>query len=209
MFREIDTVFTILKKDIIQCHYYWNIHNQLFENGGTRVEIINKTVPSFFIFLKYLLEDYMTLELSRITDQVEKGKNMNLSFYYLFDLIKNESNVELQQRLLKILEELSSTTKQLRSLRNKTIAHRDLDFSIKDEGYIFPSNEVESALTIINNFMNEIELKLYNKTTYYHNLVTQLHNDGQALIIELAKSVAYAELVKQQLVPPDLWKNYL
>lgn len=208
MIREVESIFEILKKDIIRCHYYWNLHNQFFEKGESRINIINKTVPSFFIMLKYLIEDYLTLELSRLTDQVVKGKNMNLSFYYLLDQLKNEITEELQKILSDLLKKLSSTTKQFRNLRNKIVAHRDLEFIKRDEGYIFPTNDVESTLTIINKFMNEVELKLYNKQTFYNSLVTQVHNDGQTLMIGLAKSLAYDELVKQQLVQPDFWEYF-
>jgi hypothetical protein len=126
MNNETESVFEILKSEVTRCHYYWIIYRQLFGTNENRINLINQTTPSFFSMFQDLFLDYITLELSKLTDPAVMGKYKNLTFYYLFDLLHNEISEEFSIRLKIVLDDLSLLTESFRNRRNKIVAHRDL-----------------------------------------------------------------------------------
>lgn len=87
---ETKEVFDKLKYEVTHCYYYWIVYKQLLGTNESRIELINKTTPSFFILFQDLFLDYITLQISKLTDPADYGKFKNFSFYYLFELLKEE-----------------------------------------------------------------------------------------------------------------------
>lgn len=67
---------------------------------------------------------------------------------------------------------------------------------------------VENALLLVREFMNTIEIHFFDNGTMYREFITDLKNDGTALLINLAKSLAYDDLVKQKKISLNLWESY-
>lgn len=201
-------VFDKIKSEVTRCHFYWIIYRQLLGTNENRIHIINKTTPSFFIMFQDLLFDYITLELSKLTDPADFGKNKNLSFYYLLEQLRSEITEEFNSKLFAILDELKSVTELFRNRRNKLVAHRDVQSITHKDNYSISRQSVEDALTVVREYMNEIDGHFFNNQTLYRETITDLKDDGIALLINLAKSLAYDDLVKKNQIPILLWEQY-
>lgn len=201
-------LFDKLKSEIIRLHYYWIIYRQILGTNENRIQIINKTSPSFFILFQDLMLEYITLELSRLTDRSEFGKNKNLSFYYLLHQIEEDISKDFYTRLNEVLEDLKEANELFRHRRNKIVAHRDVKAVLGNNKFGISRQNVEDALKIIREYMNEIEFYFFDKQTLYEEFITDFKDDGNSLLIRLTKSIAYDDLVKQQKISQDLWENY-
>ncbi len=201
-------LFDKLKSEIIRLHYYWIIYRQILGTNENRIHIINKTSPAFFILFQDLMLEYITLELSRLTDRSEFGKSKNLSFYYLLGHIEKEISIEIYNKLAEVLENLKAATELFRHRRNKIVAHRDIQAVFGKNKFGISRQNVEDALKIIREYMNEIEFYFFDKQTLYEEFITDFKDDGNSLLLRLKKSLAYDDLVKQQKITYDLWKNY-
>lgn len=201
-------IFEQLKSEVTRLHYYWIVYRQILGASENRIHIVNKTTPSFFILYQDLMIEYITLELSKLTDPINFGKNKNLSFYYLVEQIKDKVAIEFHERLIEILDKLKLATELFRKRRNKIVAHNDVKSVFQKVKFGISRQNVEESLKVVREFMNEIELHFFNKQTLYEEFITDPDSDGIALLISLSKSLAYDELVKQQKISLDLWEDY-
>ncbi len=201
-------IFDKLKYEVTRCHYYWILYRQLLGTNEDRIEIINKTTPSFFLMFQDMFFDYITLELSKLTDPAQTGAYKNLSFYYLLELLQDDINEELNKKLSDILDELKTVTVLFRNRRNKLVAHRDLESVTKKDEYGISRQSVEDALDAVRKYLNEIESYFFNNVTMFREFITDLKDDGTALLINLSKSLAYDDLTKQKIIPPRIWEKY-
>lgn len=208
MKEDTKLVFEKLKYEIIRCHYYWILYRQLAGTNEGRIDIINKTTPSFFLMYQDLFFDYITLELSKLTDPAELRNFKNLSLFYLLELLKVEVDEKFFEKIEKILSKLIFETEFFRNRRNKKVAHRDLISADQTENFGISRQRVEDALSIVREFMNTIEIYFFNNETMYREFITDLKEDGVALLINLSKALAYDDLVKQQKIPIRLWEKY-
>lgn len=208
MKEETKLIFEKLKYEITRCHYYWILYRQLAGTNERRIEIINKTTPSFFLMFQDLFFDYITLELSKLTDPAESKIYKNLTLFYLLELLRLEVDDIFFKKIELILKELTTQTEFFRNRRNKKVAHRDLMTDKQKKEFGISRQRVEDALLVVRNFMNTIEQHFFNNQTMYREFITDLSDDGTALLINLAKSLAYDDLVKQQKIPLHLWENY-
>ncbi|HMN22921.1 MAG TPA: hypothetical protein PKE38_00410 [Ignavibacteriaceae bacterium] len=201
-------VFDKLKYEVTRCHYYWIVYRQLLGTSESRIELINKTTPSFFILFQDLFLDYITLQISKLTDPADYRKYKNFSFYYLLELLKQESPIKFYEKLSSILEKLQVKSALFRDRRNKVVAHRDLDSISNKSEYGISRESVEAVLQVIREYLNEIDFHFFNTTTLYEEFITDLKDDGVALLVRLAKSLAYDDLVQQKKIEIKLWENY-
>lgn len=52
MNENIKEVFDKLKYEVTRCHYYWIVYRQLLGTNESRIELINKTTPSFLFYFR-------------------------------------------------------------------------------------------------------------------------------------------------------------
>ena len=201
-------VFEKLKYEVTRCHYYWIVYRQLLGTNESRIGLINKTTPSFFILFQDLFLDYITLQLSKFTDPADYGKYKNFSFYYLLELLQEEIYGDDYKKLLSILEKLQVATSLFRNRRNKLVAHSDLYFVDKKAEFGISRQSVEDALTLVREYLNEIDFHFFKTTTLYQEFITDIKDDGTALLIRLAKSLAYDDLVQLKKIEIRMWENY-
>lgn len=155
-----------------------------------------------------LFFDYLTLELSKLTDPAEMGKFKNLTFFFLIDLLKTEVDENTYNKFYTILNQLAVATEFFRNRRNKIVAHRDLSYAEQKDEFGISRQRVEDTLLLARNYLNEIELHFFGNQTMYREFITDLNDDGTALLINLAKSLAYDDLVEKQKIPVRLWESF-
>jgi hypothetical protein len=206
MSDETKAIFDKLKDDVTHCHGYWNLYCQVFATNENRINIINSTNPRFFIMFQKLIIDFITLELSKYTDPAESGKFKNLSPSHLLELLKTKIEKPLYDKLSCILKRLKESTLVFRYRRNKQVAHKDLLTFQQNDEYSLSQKNIEDALLLVREFLNEIDQYFNDSVTDYQKTIGL--DDGTDLIVNLAKSLAYDDLVKQQKIPYQLWESY-
>lgn len=211
MNKETKDVFDKIKNEVIHCHYHWQTYRQLFGTNESRIKIMNDTTPSVFLILQDLSMDNITLAISKLTDHAETKGNKNLSLYLLLDLLENEIDVSSREKLIALIEQLKGIIKIFRDRRNKLIAHLDLKTAIGvkvEDKYLISRKNVEDALAIISKFLNEIELYFFDGESMYDEIIGFIGDDGTSLLINMAKAIAYDELVNQKIITENLWQKY-
>lgn len=204
-------VFNTLKDEVINFHYYWIIFKQFFATNQSRIEIINKTTPSVFLIIFELLKDYITLETCKLTDPSQIGSYRNLSLLYLHNKLKGKIDDTTFNELEKIISDLISVSKIFRERRNKLVSHLDLGTSLDDSlksSLRFYAKDVENVLKLLRNYINTIDLHLNGSETLFEEFITPISDDGKALLVRLAKSLAYDDLVKKNKIEKKLWKEF-
>jgi len=211
MNKETKDVFDKIKNEVIYCHYHWQTYRQLFGTNESRIKIMNDTTPSVFLILQDLFMDNITLAISKLIDHAETKGNKNLSLYLLLDLLENEIDVSSREKLIALIEQLKGIIKIFRDRRNKLIAHLDLKTAIGvkvEDKYLISRKNVEDALAIISKFLNEIELYFFDGESMYDEIIGFIGDDGTSLLINMAKAIAYDELVNQKIITENLWQKY-
>lgn len=209
--EDFTSAFEKIKDEVINFHYYWIIFKQFFATNQSRIEIINKTTPSVFLIIFELLKDYISLEISKLTDPAKSGSNKNLSLLYLHNYLKDKIEKTTFNELEKILNDLISASKIFRDRRNKLVSHFDLrtslDKSLKSSLSFFVK-DVDKVLELISKYINTIQLYYLNVSETLFNYTITPTADGKALLIRLAKSLAYDDLVKKGVIERKLWKEF-
>lgn len=203
--------FNKIKDEVINFHYYWIIFKQFFATNQSRIEIINKTTPSVFLIIFELLKNYITLETCKLTDPAQIGSYKNLSLFYLHNNLKGKIDDSTFNELEKIISDLIFASKIFRERRNKLVSHLDLGTSLDDSlksSLSFYAKDVENVLKLLRNYINTIDLHLNGSETLFEEFIIPTDDNVEDLLIRLAKSLAYDDLVKKDIVDEKLWEEF-
>jgi hypothetical protein len=97
-------------------HCAWGIFKDISVDAHDNIALINKTSPKFFRRLQGVFFEHLIIGVARFTDHQMQGKNRNLSLVELFEGGK-----------IPQLDSLERKSKNIREIRNKIVAHLDLD----------------------------------------------------------------------------------
>lgn len=135
----------------------WTIFRELFEHGGDRIDLLNRTAPNFFYFLHKLLYEDAMLHLSRLTDPPETYRKANLTVRQLDGLIADPN---LKGSVEGAIKDLVITCKFARDIRNRRLAHTDLNSTRSGDPYSsckITSTDVTRALKGLRTVLSLIE----------------------------------------------------
>ncbi|MCB4227658.1 hypothetical protein [Mannheimia haemolytica] len=110
----------LMAQYIINTDFSFKIYCSLFKlrKNRKRLEIYNEYIFIFHSVTNSSLENIIS-NISKITDPKKQGRNKNLCFEYIKDII------ELNDPYYKIDSEIESELERLRKIRNKIISHLD------------------------------------------------------------------------------------
>lgn len=183
-------MFELLKQEVIEIHYRWIIYRQVYAQGPDVTKLLNNNGVHFFYITQYLFLDYMALSFSKLTDQNKQGSNENLSLKQLIVFANDSRENDLAQELKVIFDTLYKSCEKFRTLRNKRIAHADLDHATGKVNECLPGisrTYVEDALYLLRKFMNTFEVWIQDSSTVYEETHIAFGTDGDALIESLRK----------------------
>lgn len=186
-YREI---FAALKTEIVDLHLRWIIYRQLYAASAEAIELLNKSGSNVFFLLQHLLLDDCALRLSKLTDPAEQGKFANLSVFQLLENIAETDKGFPRAELEALIGELKARSEKFRKLRNKRIAHADLEHALKVAEDPLPGisrTDVEEALDALRRVMNAVELHYDNSQTLYEETIVAYEADGNRLLSVLEK----------------------
>lgn len=190
MNEEIELIFEKLKDEVVELHYRWNMYREIYAGDTAQFELLNKSGSNFFYYVQHLMLDHISLSFSKLTDPNRQGGNNNLSLKQVHVYASNSKENRLIEKLKAIYTELEENCKKFRTLRNKRIAHGDLDHAMKNVEEPLPGISrayVETALEILRRYMNTVEVHYFKSETGYEHTTSPYGTGGEALIAALKK----------------------
>lgn len=178
-------VFAALKTEIVDLHLRWIIYRQLYAASPEKIDLLNKSGSNVFFLLQHLLLDDCALRLSKLTDPAEQGKFANLSVLQLLECIAEVDKDFPRSKVEPLIGELKGRSEKFRKLRNKRIAHADLDHALKVSDEPLPGisrDDVEQALQALRDVMNAVELHYDKSQTLYEETIVAYGADGNKLL---------------------------
>ncbi len=186
-------VLAALQNDVDWIHVRWKMNRQLYGRSELRVDLLNDIAPQFFHTFQAVLYDDVILAVARLTDRVETGGRENLVLGQLVEIASKQWAGEVVEELRAKLAAVDEQCQPLRRLRNRRIAHRDLESALK-QGADLPGlsrARIESALESIREFMNAYQLHLDGSQRMYADVLTE--SDGDTLVRALKVASAWKE----------------
>ena len=191
----LGTIYDALWQQIAWVHAKWSEFVVVFGTKESRIELLNKTAPSFFHLVQDSLWENVLLHVARLTDPPTTGKKQNLTIKRLPGLIDHE---ETRAKVEELVGVALSTTGFARDWRNRHIAHSDLDLSISDTATAleFASRQkVNEALQALANVLNAISSHYLESTSFFDDPI----GDGLALLYVIDDGIAADKLRHEQL----------
>jgi hypothetical protein len=139
----------------------------------------------FFRVLQNNLFDGLLLHLCRLTDQPVMSRRKNMTLGSLVPLIDRP---ELRREVEDLVKTAREKTEFARTLRNRMIAHRDLETARSPELPGGTLRDVRSALKSIDDVLNRIELE-YEDSSCNYDLPIVDPGDAEALVACLQRGL--------------------
>jgi AbiU2 len=178
-------IFDALKYEVTDLHLRWKIYRQLYATSEEAITLLNKSGSNVFYLMQFLLLDDCALRLSKLTDPASQGKFENLSALQLLECVEAEDKKFSSPKARELMKELSTRCEKFRALRNKRIAHADLDHALKIAEDPLPGisrEDVENALKALRDLLNFIEHFYTNSQTLYAEVIVPYDSDGNKLL---------------------------
>jgi AbiU2 len=183
----VHEIFQLLHNQVSLLHSNWRIFRQLFGTDEDRIRLLNRFAGVVFGTFQRVLYDGTILALGRLTDPAITMGRENLSLARLLEAVKAEGHAPLAAQMRCELDKLAANCAAMRALRNKRIAHSDLDTYLSpangDDRLPGPSRaDIEGALDGVRRLMNAVSLHYDSSQIAYEHLIVPLGVDGDALV---------------------------
>jgi hypothetical protein len=170
---QLSYVWDFLHREVLGLHGRWEIFEQLYvENSPQRIDLLNKTAPTFFALLQGILLDHVQLSLSKLADPAATGRHPNLTLETLVHDIEKLPDPGLAQRLRPLLANYRTSCATVINRRNKDIAHFDYatQMARAQQAMSLPSpsrQEIHSAFITLREFMRSVYVHFEEKHMAY------------------------------------------
>ena len=152
-----------LWNDISILHLNWTYYTQLFATDEASILLMNTVAPSFFSMVDRTLRADNLLRICRITDPSFSNFNETMENASLPRLVARTAEFlpsEVHQEVKELLSQLDLQRQPLRDLRNKRLAHSDLDEVLKLRTEPLPGispRQVEDLIALITKTFSLVE----------------------------------------------------
>ena len=189
---ELKKIFEHLKDEVSDLHYRWSMYRSLYAGSPENIALLNKHGPNFFYYVQHLMLDHVALTFSKLTDPNKQGKFANLSLKQIHASAEINRHTDLLENLDAKFEELSKLCVPFRELRNKRIAHADLEHALSENELGFSRKNVDDALNSIGEYMNIIDGYYNESETVYNAFYCKPGLGGDAVIKALKVADKYS-----------------
>ena len=204
---EIGEIFAKLQSDIVWLHGRWIIFNQLYGESAERVQLLNDSAATYFRITQDVLLDDILISIGRITDKPIMGSNENLSLGQLINRLDKDKYPDIISLLEGKLENIQLLSKDIRQIRNKKLAHKDINIALAKVELLprVTIKSISTTLEAIRDFMNECEGYFCDSEMAYEAF--SMSADGKVLVTKLKKAIAYDQLEKEKLFEFGYWRR--
>lgn len=160
----IKTLYISLAEYVVYLNLRWRFYNELYGNENNR-RLLADTASIFFVTMEQSLRYEMALVICHLAEQseyVNKKTGKVTTSLSLETLINRCGNLK---ELKESFNELKKKSEPFRKLRNKVIAHYDLDIALKPDAYMLPKIDKDT----VNDVIRIAECILSNIATEYGN----------------------------------------
>ena len=195
MDEKLKPIFEKLGDEVSELHYRWSIYEEVYAGDAAQTELLNRNGSNFFYYVQHLMLDNVALALSKLTDPSKQFKNENLSLKQIYDYVKASEEDELTSNIKEKLDEILKACEKFRELRNKRIAHGDLDHAMRKAEKSLPGisrDDVKKALSLLSEYMNMVDLHYNNSQTGYSLTKGPYGTGGKAVVEAIKKSESKA-----------------
>lgn len=185
-------LFYELLSDVSQLQLNWQNYGSLYGTSPERIDLLNWAAPLFFALLHGILLHDIIMVIARLTDPAKTGRHQNASLENLLNKLVPSLQSDLAEKWGCELKSLQIHCKSIRDIRNKIIAHNDLETALLYRPDPVPGISrayIESILEKIKKLMGDIEEHFRGiPTSYFHVFAS---NDGETLIHVLERAREY------------------
>lgn len=157
MGAELGELYYLLWREVAWLNHKWFEMRALFASGTGRLELMDRTAPTFFADLERVLWLDLSLHMCRLTDPPEtRPGQRNVSLQAMEPLLP----AALQATYRELLAQVGQAVTFARGWRNKVFAHHDLATATeRSPKPLEPANvrKVNEALRRIGDAMNFVE----------------------------------------------------
>lgn len=173
-------VYQKLYQQAVEVKAIFELILSLFGNSKN-IDLIIRTKPWVFLHFHNALLDAVILKLAKITDSAKTGKFTNLSIDHLIKSLEGEGSSIVSQ-LENSREKINSFLQELREIRNKRVAHNDLEAHFEGLPKIINNGDIDGAIKELEKFFNIISF-------YYQCAESELkfiypHGDGPEVFMK-------------------------
>ena len=194
MKSEHQPLLNAIEGEFIQLRYRWALFCQLFDSGQDNVDLLNKSGSNVFQLLQKLIIDDAMMTLCRLSDPEKSMGHENASIRNLFKKLKDNLSGETARKIDAKLLELDAHMKNISTLRNKAISHKDLNHALAVELLPRPAyDELEKSIETVKSILNALTSELLNYTGNYV-VVMPVGRDGNKLLHVLGKTHEFKKM---------------
>lgn len=177
---EFGSFLYVIYNEINWLSFKWSEYCQLFAIKETRIELLNKSAPSFFFLVQKTLIDSIILEIAKLTDPIESCKKKNITLRAIPNYIDDEI---LKSEIQNDIDELIKKIIFFRDKRNQIISHMDFEFYLDNKATTTESatkNKIDTAIKSIYSIYNKIEKFYFDTSTLYQFI--QIERGAESLL---------------------------
>lgn len=205
---DLGSFYSLLVNECVFLHMEWAEFKVLFGTNQERIDLMNRSARSFFFHLQNTLWEKTLLQIARLMDPPNSGKNKeNVTLLGLSGLVDPAIGNKVDI-LLKVAQEKCKFSIDWRKRR---IAHRDLALALKENAKPLEAASrlrVDGAIEAIAAVLNAVEFHYKKGTVAYDYTCGPL--GGAMTLLDLLQEGLDARMARRQrrlsgeLLPEDV-----
>lgn len=210
MGADLGELYSLLSGELVWLNWRWHEFVYLYGGPAQRLDLLNASAPFFFYVVQRVLWDETLLGISRLAGPATTGTKRNLSVHRIPELIQDTN---FRAEVGALLEDVSKTSAFAIDLRNRRIAHRDLDVALGTSATPLPAattEKISGALQSLADVLNAIQKRYLGSTTAYS--FTSSAEGAESLVYVLRDGLRRQELREEKLesgeYDPDDWDDH-
>jgi len=176
---ELGELFYATSSELTWIHWRWKQYRTLFGEKQSRINLLNEAAPFFFRIVHDALFEDTLLAIARLVGPPRSLNKPNLTVQRLSPLVVD---VNLRDEVCSLIQKAKASAEFAVDWRNRRLAHRDLDLSLKRNQLVLAPatrEQVEVSLSALRDVLNRIEMECCNAATVYDS---PTHGDAEALL---------------------------
>ncbi|MFZ5781061.1 MAG: hypothetical protein ACOY4R_12760 [Pseudomonadota bacterium] len=180
--------YEALWQDLAYLHLVWLEFKELFGIKESRVVLLNHAAGLFFRIVQDQLWEAVILQIAKLTDAPRSNGKSNLSIQSIPKLV---GDATFRREINGLCERALNASSFAKDLRNRHIAHRDLDLLLRNDAKPLPEVsrlQVAAALDALTAVMNALSRHYMQSDTSFEHVdrfrgakhLLRVLNDGVA-----------------------------
>ena len=169
-------LFSPLYNDFVYVNYEWRIFSEWFRANKERVELLNSVSAGTTFVLQNALRERVIIKICRFLDPAAQGKRKNATLEALIEATPGA------QKFSEHLREIRFYAEGMRSMRNTSLAHRDIRHAtFEREFHAVSYSQIDKTLKGVGKLIKEYSIEYLDRHLVF-NLTTPFASDEVAFL---------------------------